>query len=305
MRAAYAYARTRARRSTLLRPEQIEAFRGASGALAAASALRSAGIDARDAKSAARACLARFVADAERLAASWPRPGLVLAIVGLLEVENLKLGCRAVHAQLATDLWHPLWLPLGRVSRLETGLFTDAPSLRAALDRVAPLPWGEAARRALRAHEDDPAAFEMALDAFASRRLLDAGGETPGTRALAALVVRIREVDAVSRAPVRGLRPEDAAMAAVLLRRELRPDALRALATGDLTDAVRASFRSQARTVPALLEALRTRLRGECLRTFAGPPFRPACAAALLLLRLDEMQAVTAIAEAQLEREAS
>jgi len=304
MRAAYAYARTRARLSTLLRPEQIEAFRGASGASAAAAALRSAGIDAREPGGAFRACLLRFVADAERLAASWPRPDLVRAVVGLLEVENLKLGCRAVRSKLAGERWQPLWLPLGKVAGLSGTAFEEAPSLRSALDRLPPFPWGEAARHALRAHEDDPAAFEMSLDAFASRRLLQAAERAPSARALAELAVRIREVDAVSRAAARGLRPEAAALATVLLRREVRPDGLRALAGGEVTDAVRAKLKTPARTVPALVGDLRARLRVQCLRAFAGPPFRPVCAAALLFLRLEEMQAITAIAETRLEGEA-
>jgi hypothetical protein len=288
----------------LLRPEQVDALRAASGPAAAVAALRSAGIDARDAGAAFRACLARFVADAERLVASWPHPHLLLAIVGLTEVENLKLGCRAVRTGAAADLWQPLWSPLGKVARLQMEPFLDVPSLRAALDRLPALPWGDAARRALRAHEDDPAAFEMALDAFASRRILEADAASDARR-LAASLVRIRDVDAVSRASARGRSAEDAGTAATLLRRELRPDALRALAAGEVTEAARAFLKCPARTVPALLDALRARLRADCLRTFSGSPFHAACAVALLLLRLDEMQAVTAIAETQLDREGS
>src|SRR5581483_2704457 len=196
---AYAYARTRARRSTLLRPEQLDAFRAASGRAAAVAALRSSGIDARDAAAASRACLLRFVADAERLVASWPHPDLLVAVVGLIEIENLKLGCRAVRTGAAAESWTPLWRPLGKVSRLRIEAFADPPSLRAALEALAPLPWGAAASRALRAHEDDAAAFEIALDTFASRRLLEAEAAA-GARRLAASLVRIRDVDAVSRA---------------------------------------------------------------------------------------------------------
>ncbi len=304
MKAAYAYARTRARRSTLLRPEQIDALRAASGRAAVVSALRACGIDARDASTARRACLARFVADAERLVAAWPHPEPLLAIAGLLEVENLKLGCRAIRTGAAADLWHPLWLPLGQVARLANAAFEDVPSLRAALERLPPLPWGEAARRALRAHEEDPAAFEMALDAFASRRLLDAPGGGAAARPLCETIVRIRDVDAVSRAPARGLTAEDAIAAAVLIRRELSPDAIRALAAGEVTDATRAALRVAARTVPDLLAGLRARLHAGCLHVFAGAPFRPAAGVALLLLRLEEMHAVSAITETQLEREA-
>ncbi|HZR11515.1 MAG TPA: V-type ATPase subunit [Myxococcales bacterium] len=304
MSTAYAYARTRARRSTLLRPEQLDAFRAASGRAAAVAALRSSGIDARDAAAASRACLLRFVADAERLVASWPHPDLLVAVVGLIEIENLKLGCRAVRTGAAAESWTPLWRPLGKVSRLRIEAFADPPSLRAALEALAPLPWGAAASRALRAHEDDAAAFEIALDTFASRRLLEAEAAA-GARRLAASLVRIRDVDAVSRAAARGRTAEGAATAAALLRKELHPEALRALAGGELTDAARAFFRSPARTVAALLEELRARLRSDCLRTFAGSPFQPACAVALLLLRIEEMQAVTSIAESQLDREAA
>lgn len=304
MRTSYAYARTRARRSTLLRPEQLDAFRGASGHAAAVAALRSVGIDARDAAAASRACLVRFVADAERLVASWPHPDLLLAVVGLIEIENLKLGYRALRTSAPAGRWNPLWRPLGKVSRLAIEAFANAPSLRAALDGLPPLPWGDAARHALRAHEGDPSAFEIALDTCASRRLLDADAAS-GARRLATSLVRIRDVDAVSRSAARGRTAEGAVTAAALLRRELHPETLRALAAGELTDAARAFFKCPARTVSALLEALRARLRADCLRTFAGSPFQPACAVALLLLRIEEMQAVTSIAETQLDREAA
>ena len=303
MRTAYAYARTRARRSSLLRPDQRDALRAASGHAAAVSALRACGIEARDAAAAYQACLARFVADAERLVAAWPRPGVLLAIAGLLEAENLELGCRAVRAGAAAGDWRRLWSPLGRVSRLAPETFEDVPSLRAALERLAPLPWGEAARRALRAHEEDPAGFEMAIDAFASRRLLEAAAGDRGSRRLCEAVVRIRDVEAVSRTSARGVTPDAAAAASVLLRREVPGDSLRALARGELTDAIRAALRLSAVDVPALLQALRARLRSDCLHAFAGGPFRAATGVALLLLRLDDLHAVASVAEAQLERE--
>lgn len=305
MRAAYAYARTRARRSSLLRPDQHDALRAASGHAAVLSALRACGIDARDARGAYQFCLSRFVADVERLALAWPRPQVLLAIAGMLEAENLKLGCRAARTGAGAALWHPLWLPLGRVARLAPEAFDDVPSLRAALERLPPLPWGEAARHALRAHEQDPAAFEMALDVFTSRRLLEAAAADRGSVRLCEGAVRIRDVEAVSRGACRGLTPDDAATASVLLRRELPREALRALARGELTDEARRALRVPARDVPELLAGLRARLRQECLHAFSGGPFRLATGVALLLLRLDEMHAVASVAEAQLHREPS
>jgi len=304
VRAAYAYARTRARRSSLLRPDQLDALRAAEGHAAVISALRACGIEARDEAAAYQACLARFVADAERLAAAWPRPEVLFALAGLLEAENLKLGCRAVRAGPRAARWRSLWLPLGRVARLAPEIFHDAASLRAAIERLPQRPWGEAARKALRAHEHDPAAFEMALDAFASRRLLDAAAADRGSRRLCEAVVRLRDVEAIGRASVRSVSADDAAAFSVLLRRELPAQALRALAAGEVAEAVRSAFRVCAADLPALLSSLRARLRSECLRAFRGTPFAPETGVALLLLRLDDLHAVAAVAEAQLGGEA-
>jgi vacuolar-type H+-ATPase subunit C/Vma6 len=296
---AYAWARTRARRSTLLRPEQLDSLSAVTTRRELVSALRAANIDASDPDGARSACLARFAADAAALIASWPRPGLLRAIVGLEEIENLKLACRAHRRGLAADLWVPLWRPLGAVSRLAPEAFAGGASLRAALDALPDQPYGEGARRALRAHEGDPAGFEIALDSMASLELLAAGAASAAdARRLAEAEVRIRDLDALVRSAARGLRAEDAAAATVLLRREWKPDVLQAIARGQVPEALRRRWPSAA-TPAALEESMRDALRAACLRTFIVTPFRPASAAALLLLRRDEMRSIISAVEAR------
>ncbi|MGE5047521.1 MAG: V-type ATPase subunit [Deltaproteobacteria bacterium] len=296
---AYAYARTRARRSTLLRPEQLDSLVAATTRRELVSALRAANIDAGDPDGARSACLARFAADAAALIASWSRPALLRAIVGLEEIENLKLACRALRRGLEAGQWVPLWRPLGAVARLAPEAFAGGVSLRAALDALPDEPYGEGARRALRAHEGDPAGFEIALDSMASLELLAAGAASAAdARRLAEAEVRIRDLDALCRSAARGLRPEDAAAATVLLRREWKPEVLQAVARGQLPEALRRRWPSAA-TPAALAASMREALRAACLRTFIVTPFRPASAAALLLLRRDEMRSVISAVEAR------
>lgn len=296
---AYAFARTRARRSTLLRPEQLASLGAVTSRRELVSALRAASIDAKDPDGARSACLARFVADAAALIASWPRPALLRAIVGLEEIENLKLACRALRRGLAADGWIPLWRPLGAVARLAPEAFAGGMSLRAALDALPDEPYGEGARKALRAHDGDPAGFEIALDSMASQQLLAAGSASAAdARQLAEAAVRIRDLDALARSAARGLRAEDAAAATLVLRREWKPEVLQALARGQVPEALRRRWPSAA--TPAALEAsLRDALRDACLRTFVVMPFRPASGAALLLLRRDEMRSVISAVEAR------
>ncbi|HET9751926.1 MAG TPA: hypothetical protein VFP52_03145, partial [Myxococcales bacterium] len=195
--------------------------------------------------------------------------------------------------------WVPLWRPLGAVARLAPEAFAGGLPLRAALDALPPAPYGEGARRALRAHDGDPAGFEIALDSMASSELLAAGAENAAdARRLAEAAVRIRDLDALSRSAARGLRPEDAAAATLVLRREWKPDLLQALARGEVPEPLRRRWPSA--TTPAALQAsLRDDLRAACLAAFMAMPFRPASGAALLLLRRDEMRSVVSAVEAR------
>jgi hypothetical protein len=303
VRSAFAYARTRARRSTLAPPEQLDALHAAASRRELFAALRVAGLEPGDPATVRTACVARFVGDAERLVASWPRPSILRAVVGLQEIENLAIASRALRGGIAVERWAPLWIDLGAVAELDLETFTAATSLRSALDGLPEEPWGERARRAFRAHEGDPAAFELALDAAASARLLGAGADVPDdAAALATAVVRLRDLDALARSAVRGLRPEDAGAATVFLRREWRAPVLEALARGEVPQPVRDRWPS-AVTLPTLRKALREALHAACLRTFRSLPFRLATGVALLLLRDEEIRSVTSAVEARFELE--
>ncbi|MGZ6142548.1 MAG: V-type ATPase subunit [Myxococcales bacterium] len=308
-RLAFAYARTRALRGSLLGPEDADRLRSASGAAAQSSALHALGIDAANPAEVHAALVARFAVDADKLVRAWPiGRGLLLAIVGLLEIENLKLVFRALAS--GAEGWQRHWLALGRVGQLPLEPIREAISLRAAVETMTRTPYGAIAAQVLRAHEKDPAAAEMALDRWASVRLLAEArrADQDGARELAMRVVRERDLDALLREAY-AVPPEAAAGTTALLREEMRPEALKALAAwrpgaGPLTPLlprklVQGTFNDTAALRTALL---RTR-REACLRAFAGPPFRLASAVALLLLRIEEVHAASALAESRWEPE--
>jgi hypothetical protein len=120
------------------------------------------------------------------------------------------------------------------------------------------------------------------------------------------MLVRERDLDALLRArSAWGVAPEAAAGVTALLRDELRPEALQALARWTREDGplhlVLPHGLPEASDPAALELALRRRRRAACLRAFSGAPFQLACAVALLLLRIEELHAVSALAEARWE----
>lgn len=310
-RLAFAFARTRALRGKLLGPEDADRLRTAIGTRAQSGALHALGIEAQDAAQAHDQLVARFASDADKLLRAWPLgKGLLRALVGLLEIENLKLAFRA--AGRAPRLLERHWIPLGRVSQLPLEPFRDAGAVRGAVEAIARTPYGPVAEAVMRAHEDDPSAAEMALDRWASQRLLAEARKLPrgqdDARELALRVVRERDLDALLRATsVYGIAPETASGATALLRDELKREQLTALAewkpaSGPLHPLLpRRLTPPPVPDLPALELALRKARREASLRAFLGQPFRLASAVALLLLRLEEIRAVSAFAESRFE----
>ncbi|HEY7512459.1 MAG TPA: V-type ATPase subunit [Vicinamibacteria bacterium] len=235
--------------------------------------------------------------------------GLARALLGLHEIENLKLLWRALDRRAPAERWAHLWRPLGSLAtlRLEDG--RDAVSLPDVLRTLGP-PLAKMARAIHAAHAARPADAEVALDRWASRRLLDEARALPPresvARDLALAVVRERDLDLVRRARSYGMTGEAAAGAAVLLPDEIGPAPLRALAAwtpadGPLFASLPPALARRAGGRPAgwdeLTTLLRRARRAQCARAFRQAPFHLGCAVAYLLLREEEERSWTALCE--------
>lgn len=272
---AYAFgnARTRAMCSRLRRPLDLPFLQSAQsvGALGEAVGLEGIATSAE----LGRRLFARLLEDWGKLLDAY-RPGrpLLRALLGLHEIENVKLAWRARSRNVPPDRWTGFWKPLGRLEEVPLAAWRDAASLRDAVAACARTPYGPLLSRLGAAGGGDPAADEMAMDRWAGQRLARAAAALPraerAARSLALAVLRDRDADLVQRAATRGLSPENAAAATVL---------------GEPPDALDATERRRSR-------------RRLALRAFLGPPFRLAPAIALLLLREQEARAIEALARA-------
>ncbi len=276
-RFAYGNARLRGMKSRLLGPQDGFALRAAPSLAALAGALGAT--PPEDARHFRLELFGTLVRDYSKVIASYPRGGaLFAALVGLHEIENLKLFWRAHVRQLPPKLWVPLWRPLERLASLRLEDWRRIDSLRESAALARGTAYEPAVTEALRSHEQNPVSAEIGFDRFASRRLAAAARRLPrrekAARDLALGLVRERDADAVRRAVVSGrLAPEQARQAA-------------------------AEFSDEAVPEPGRLAALRCRRLKACRAAFLGPPLRLAPAVAYLLLREEEVRAVTAFAEA-------
>jgi vacuolar-type H+-ATPase subunit C/Vma6 len=281
-RFAYANARLRGMKSRLLGPQDGFALRAAPSLAALAGGLGTA--PPADARQVRLELLAALVRDYGKVMASYPRGGpLFGALLGLHEIENLKLAWRAHARGLPAERWTPLWRPLGRLGALQLENWRRAASLREAAALARGTPYEPVVAEALRVHEKDPASAELSFDRFASRRLADRARSLPrkekAARDLVLSLVRERDADAVRRAIVSGrFAPEHARQAAAVFPEDLPAGA--------------------APPEPGRLTALRRGRRKACRAAFLGPPLRLAPPVAYLLLREEEVRAVTALAEA-------
>jgi hypothetical protein len=303
---AFGNARVRARRSRLLGPEDAASLR-ARGAEAPGEAAAPHPLDT------ARALLAAVVADYAVVLRSYPGgcAGLVRALLGRHEVENLKLAWRGLARGLPWERWAPAWRPLGALALLRAEDWREVRSLHETAGPLRGTPYEEIGTAMLRAHEADPAGAEMALDLWASRRIVDAARRLPAREALAVglalSIVRERDVDSFRRAILSyGIEPDMAAGATALLREELGVEALRALAewtpeSGALGAHLPPAWGRLAgvREWEGLQLALRRERREACRRAFLASPFRLAPAVAFLLLREEEARGLRALAEAE------
>jgi vacuolar-type H+-ATPase subunit C/Vma6 len=311
---AFGNTRVRAMKSRLLRPEDAAALRTAAKRGAFFALMQDiVGIEAENAAEVHIALFGRLVADYEKILRSY-RTGteLFLALLRLHEVENLKLAWRALAHALPAERWLSCWRPLGRLEVLKLEDWREAGSLRHAITMLRRTPYEHIGAIIFRAHEADPTAAELAIDRWASTRLLEAARALPpAERSAADLVFRLvreRDFDILFRGVWSyGLAPDLAISTAVLLPAEVRRADLQLLAKwtpewGPLAPLLppRLLRDTSGITDPnALRRALRAARRHSCRRAFMEPPFQLAPAVAFLLLREEEVRGLTALAEAQ------
>ncbi len=276
-RFAYGNARLRGMKSRLLGPKDGLALRAAASLAALAGGLGAT--PPADARQLRFELFGALVRDYGKVIASYPRGGMLFsALIGLHEIENLKLFWRAHARGVAPERWAPLWRPLERLEALRLEDWRRIDSLRESAALARGTPYEAAVAEALRSHEKDPVSAELGFDRFASRRLSAEARRLPrrekAARNLALGLVRERDADAVRRAVVSGrFTKEHARQAAAVFSEDVLPE-------------------------PGLLTALRRQRLRACRAAFLGPPLRLAPPVAYLLLREEEVRAVTALAEA-------
>lgn len=266
---AYTNVRVHAARERVISDATLARLRAAPSADALARLLGELELGDGSAREAFRSLFARLMADYARILRSLPGDAApLLALAGRFDVENLKLVYRAVVRGASAARWRELWLPVGAAGSLERDRWLDVHTLAELADRTRRTPYEAAGLALAREGGHDPAAAELGLDRFASRRLLAAArrGDTE-TAALLLAVVRERDAEVLRRAPAYGL---DAGAAAAWLAGEPPVEP------------------------PERLRAERRRL---ARRAFVGSPLRAAPAVALLLEEEERLGEVVAIAE--------
>jgi hypothetical protein len=236
---------------------------------------------------------------------------LFRALVGLHEIENLKLAWRAVARSHPFDVWRSLWRSLGVLETIRLDVCRERASLADLVASLRATRYYGIADAALRAHASDLAATELAFDRWGSASLASAAANLdPGeaaARDLALWVVRERDVSLLRRGVhAFKLSPDAVLGSLVLLPRELRSNELTRLATWT---------REQGRILPmwpkiwkagpelpadwdSLLIGVKRARRRACERAFLGSPYCLAPAVALILFQEEEVRGLEAIRDA-------
>lgn len=291
-RFAYGNARVRAMKSRLRGPAAAAPARRRPGAVRAAAA------EAPDR-------FRELVAGYATVLRCYPTGvALVRSLLRLHEIENLKLGWRALAHSVSPARWMPLWRPLGTLGSLDPEAF-----------RGRSLPEGY--RRGLLAGAPDaggaePLAAELAWDRWGSEEILRAARGLPareeGARRIAHALVRERDLQIVRRGVSRyGLTAGAAAASTALAAEELGEAAVEDLARwnpreGPLRRELARKLGLRGATPadwPALELALRRSRRDLCRRAFRADPFCLAPAVAYLTLKEEEIRGLRAVAEAE------
>jgi hypothetical protein len=313
-RVAYANARVRALKSQLFDQEMLRRLRCGAGTqlleptVADASVEPDLHIDRSDLPSRRFRHLVKCYAIVR---ASYPSgQPLVQALLGLHEVENVKLAWRARMRSHPFERWRSHWQPLGALASVRLEDCRDITSLAGLVAGLRTTPYGAIAETTFRAHAEDAAAAELAFDRWASASVDAAATGLHRTEAtarhLALAVVRERDLSLLRRG-VRafGLSPDAVVGSLVVLPREIPPDELVRLATWSAQDG-RILRRwptawKGGRDIPADWDALMTGVRQvrrqACRKAFLGSPYCLGPAIALLLLQEEEVRGLASIQE--------
>ena len=313
-RLAYGNARVRARKARLLSSSVLLALAAADRPDLTIDGWRDLDPEA-DAAALTALVYARLTGDYDTLIRAFPAAADALqALAALHDVENVKLAWRAVTRGMDADRWSPLWRPLGAVERVSRTACAAALSLEQLASALRRTPFGEIAAQILRAHGDDLAAAEIALDRWASQRLAASMDTLPTREPLAAdlvsSVVCERDAALADRSSrVLGFNGDAALRMTRLLKGLLGPFAADAIAKWTRGGGApvhlpsRLSFdRRAVASFDDLRQAIAANRRTLCRRAFLTTPFGVAPALALILFREDEARALISLAELRARR---
>ncbi|HUJ26964.1 MAG TPA: V-type ATPase subunit, partial [Myxococcales bacterium] len=205
-RTAYGNARTRALRRGLLGPSVADRIRESPTPARRAGALRSHGVEASNAAEAWSALLARLVAAAATLSRAYPVGGELLRdLARLHELENLKLALRALARRAPLDRCTALWRPLGPLAQLSREACLGVASAQELADTLQRTSYAD-----LRPLLSRPES-ELLIDRWGSLRIVAQARALPARERdageLALMLVRERDLEALSRAPEFALSP--------------------------------------------------------------------------------------------------
>jgi vacuolar-type H+-ATPase subunit C/Vma6 len=291
---AFANARVRALKSRLLGREGLERMARSGSARSDLDTLRDAGF--------------RELVEWYRVVLTCYPFGqsLILALFRRHETENVKLAWRGIVRRHAASRWIRLWVPLDRMATIRSEDCRDCGSLESLVEALQGSPYAEIARAMRRAHVDDPLAAELGFDRWTSRAIADAADELPvrdaRARDLALAVVGQRDVNVIRRAGRGGLTAEVLSGALGWLHKRLTSDELKTLSSwspeqGPLWTALPRAWQRRHPPVAdwdAWMRHWNARRRAICRRAFLDQPFSLAPAIALLLLKEDEVGALSA-----------
>ena len=223
---AYGFARLSAQRSGLLAHDDIAAMRFTTDDAASARTARSLGIATEEQR------FERLVGRYRAILNCYPdaRP-LIRALLGLHEIENVKLGWRAIARRIDAARWTPLWRDLHELANVSIDVFRQAHTLYDAVERLAKTPFAGIARDVYTAHAADLGSAELAFDRWASQRVVEEAARLRRRESLAQQIaeglVHERDIEIERRGLVAyGLSAEAVEAARVLPHRRRWPDLL-------------------------------------------------------------------------------